>query len=443
MGFKPLDFKTIKIVQTVNRSLMRSLTNTKITAMFAVILLSFGALFAQDVTTVKATNPDISDNLDLEMVASIFGDAKDLEDFERNLNDPDLKISNLDLNRDGYVDYLRVVEVAENYTHLIAIQAVIGEDLYQDVATIEVEKDNNGDVSVQVVGDVYMYGPDYIIEPVYVYRPVIYTTFWRPYYRPYCSVYYWGYYPMYYRLWHPFHVNVYHTHIHRHINVHHTYHYVHHRRSAVAVNLHKVHRRYDYAKKHPQRTYSRRTGYDRNPKLVKSASRTHNTRRVASKTTSKRTNSYPVRAERSSGSKASTGRSVISKRNTSSSQRTAPKARTQNSSRSSKATSRTVINRKSTATKNPVRKQSTSSRSVSARSSQPKTKSVSRSSSSTSSKPNVSKRSSGNSSKKSVSRSTSKRSSGARTTKTRNVSSTGKSTSSRGSSKSNSRGARR
>ena len=55
-------------------------------------------------TTVKASNSDISDNLDLRAVATIFGDASNLEDFERRLNDPKTQISNLDLNNDNYVD---------------------------------------------------------------------------------------------------------------------------------------------------------------------------------------------------------------------------------------------------------------------------------------------------------------------------------------------------
>ena len=70
-------------------------------------------LFAQDRTTVNATSNELSDNLDLRAVASIFGDAKDLEDFERQLNDPRNQISNLDLNYDRQVDYLRVIEAVE------------------------------------------------------------------------------------------------------------------------------------------------------------------------------------------------------------------------------------------------------------------------------------------------------------------------------------------
>lgn len=85
-------------------------------------------LNAQDVTTVEATDSDISENLDLEAVASVFGESEDLEDFEKKLNDPEMQISNLDLNEDGEVDYLRVVEASKDDTHVFTVQAVIGED---------------------------------------------------------------------------------------------------------------------------------------------------------------------------------------------------------------------------------------------------------------------------------------------------------------------------
>jgi len=237
---------------------MRNLQKTKVASLIIVFFFGIFGLMAQDVTIVKAMSNDISNNLDLEAVASIFGDANDLEDFEKLLNDPDLQISNLDLNLDGYVDYLRVIEVSEGNTHLIAIQAVLGDDLFQDVATIEVERDHNGKTYVQVVGDVYMYGPDYIIEPVYIRIPVFFSFFWRPYYRPYCSPYYWGYYPSYYSYWHPYHTHIYRSHVHVHVNVHHIYHHVSYRRSHVAVQLHNTHRRNDFGRKYPSRSYTMR-----------------------------------------------------------------------------------------------------------------------------------------------------------------------------------------
>ncbi|MGC4039855.1 MAG: hypothetical protein QM710_03425 [Flavobacterium sp.] len=114
---------------------------TKILSLAILSIWSITSVFAQDRTTVTATNSDISDNLDLRAVASIFGDSKDLGDFEKRLNDPNAQISNLDLNNDNRVDYLRVIETVEGNAHIIVIQAVLGLDTYQDIATVEVERE--------------------------------------------------------------------------------------------------------------------------------------------------------------------------------------------------------------------------------------------------------------------------------------------------------------
>ncbi len=223
-----------------------------------MVTLFSAAALAQDITTVNAASGEISDNLDLRAVASIFGDAANLEDFERKLNDPALQISNLDLNGDNQVDYLRVVESVEGRTHLIILQSVLARDVYQDVATIEVERDGNNNVQVQVVGDVYMYGPNYIYEPVYVHRPVIFTTFWVSHYRPYCSTWYWGYYPTYFYAWHPYPVFRYRNNVHVHINTHHHYNYVNVRRSQRAVAMYSTRRSDGYARQHPTRSFQQR-----------------------------------------------------------------------------------------------------------------------------------------------------------------------------------------
>ncbi|WP_412476123.1 hypothetical protein [Flavobacterium sp. TBRC 19031] len=223
-------------------------------------LLSITTAFAQNRTTVSAYNAEISDNLDLRAVASIFGDSRDLADFERRLNDPEIQISNLDLNDDNQVDYLRVIETVEGNAHLIVIQSVLGRDTYQDVATVEVERDRNNRVQVQVVGDVYMYGPNYIYEPVYAYTPVIYSTFWIGNYRPYCSSWYWGYYPSYYYAWSPWPVFRYRNHIGISINFHHHYNYVNYRRCGVVYNnYYRGGRRCNgYEVRYPNRSFQNR-----------------------------------------------------------------------------------------------------------------------------------------------------------------------------------------
>lgn len=235
---------------------------TKLIHLSLLASLTIGSLFAQEKTTVTAKNSDISDNLDLRAVATVFGDAKDLEDFERRLNDPKTQISNLDLNNDNYVDYLRVIETVEGNVHLVVVQAVLEKDVFQDVATIEVERDSNNRVQVQVVGDVYMYGTNYIYEPVYVHTPVIYTTFWVSNYRPYYSSWYWGYYPSYYYYWNPFPVFRYRNHIHVHINFGHSYHYVSHRRCASVYNNYYGRRGNGYERRYPNRSFAHRNaGY--------------------------------------------------------------------------------------------------------------------------------------------------------------------------------------
>ena len=232
-----------------------------ITSIFFALLISIPVI-AQDKTTVRANSSDISDNLDLRAVATLFGDSRDLEDFERRLNDPKSQISNLDLNNDNYVDYLRVIEVVEGNARIIVIQSVLGNDLFQDVASIEVEKDRNNNVTVQVVGDTFMYGNNYIYEPVYLHRPVIFTTFWAPMYHPYYSSWYWGYYPSYYTFWQPFPIFRYRNHIALHINFGHSFHYVNHRRCHYAYNNYYGRRGNAYERMHPNRSFTNRNnGY--------------------------------------------------------------------------------------------------------------------------------------------------------------------------------------
>jgi len=222
-------------------------------------LLFTSVLSAQDITTVEAVNQDISDNLDLEAVAYIFGESVDLEDFEARLNDPDERISNLDLNQDGYVDYLRVIETAVENAHLITIQAILGEDFYQDVATIDVERDSNNNTRVQVVGDVYIYGDDYILEPIYVVTPIICEWFWSSLWRIWISPWRYGYYPNYYVVWHPYPYYAYHTHIHTHFfGGHHIIHYVNVRRSNACLQAQRRTRKNDLEREQPKTDFATR-----------------------------------------------------------------------------------------------------------------------------------------------------------------------------------------
>lgn len=227
-------------------------------ALLISFTLCFIAGFSQDTTTVTATSSDISDNLDLQAVAAVFGESKDLEDFEKRLNDPDTQLSNLDLNNDGEVDYIRVVDNSKGNTKTVTLQVVIGKDKYQDVAVIDVVKDKSGETQVQVVGDVYMYGPNYIIEPVYVAPPIIFTWFWVSY-RYWHSPYYWGFYPPYFRPWRPYPPHIYRSNVYVNININrNNYNYVDNRRSNDAVRIQNSNRRNDYATTNRDQSFEQR-----------------------------------------------------------------------------------------------------------------------------------------------------------------------------------------
>lgn len=258
----------------------------KAKVLFLVFLaIGFSSCSAQSQTTVYAKNSDISDNLDLRAVASIFGESANLQDFERRLNDPKYQISNLDLNGDDQVDYLRVIESVESRTHVVIIQAVLDRDVYQDIATIDVERDNYNQVNVQVVGNSYLYGANYIYEPVYSVAPVIYTSFWITNYRPYISTWTWGYYPTYYYAWRPYPIYRYRNNINVCINVNNHYNYVNTRRSYRAPALYESRRTYGYEKMRPNNSFAQRHSNVNNRYEL-------DQRRVASRESNRNSNVY-------------------------------------------------------------------------------------------------------------------------------------------------------
>ena len=231
----------------------------KLTTLLMTLMLMCTALWADETITVSANSSDISEGLDLKVVAKLFADAKNLEEFETMLNNPDSAFCNLDLNGDGQVDYLRVVETGEGNKRLIVLQAILAKDIYQDVASIYVEKDAADNVSVQVIGDEYVYGANYIIEPVYVYRPIIYDWFWGPYWYAWESPWYWGYYPGWWYVHRCWAHDWYWRHCYAY---HHCHHYCSFRAGrAIHSGYHELHSgvtRREYAMANPERSFSQR-----------------------------------------------------------------------------------------------------------------------------------------------------------------------------------------
>jgi hypothetical protein len=176
-----------------------------LSALLAAMLAIPHAARADDDVTVVAPATEAAEGLDLQAVGELFKDSHDLAEFETRLNDPKTGINNLDLDDDGQVDYIRVVEEVDGDAHMVVLEAALGENDFQDVATIDVEKSGQDGCEMQVHGADLIYGPDFYVAPVVVHLhawPILAVMF-GPAYHPYRSVWYYRHYPMRWRPWHP------------------------------------------------------------------------------------------------------------------------------------------------------------------------------------------------------------------------------------------------
>jgi hypothetical protein len=160
-----------------------------------------------------APTSEAAEGLDLKAVGELFKDSKNLEEFEKALNDPQVGVNNLDLDENGEVDFIRVVEEVAGDTHVIVLQAPLAKNEFQDVATIEVEKAAGDQYNMQVTGNETIYGANYYVATpdVHIIRWPLIASIYAPAYRPYRSVFYFGAYPRWWRPYHPVTLNVYHT----------------------------------------------------------------------------------------------------------------------------------------------------------------------------------------------------------------------------------------
>ncbi|WP_439585514.1 hypothetical protein [Dyadobacter bucti] len=105
------------------------------------------------------------DNLNLYAVMKLFQESETLEGFEKKLNDEESEINNLDLDGDDNIDYIRVADQVDGNLHTITLKIAVSDNEDQDVAVFFVEKKDDGQVLIQLVGDEDLYGKNYIIEP--------------------------------------------------------------------------------------------------------------------------------------------------------------------------------------------------------------------------------------------------------------------------------------
>ena len=218
------------------------------------------------VTTVEVThyNADMSFYLDLNAVAAAFAESRSVQEFEQLLNSSRYMINNLDLNRDGWVDYLRVIETHRGYYHTLLIQACLAPGVFQDVATLIAERRSDV-LYVEVVGDRYLYGYNYIVRPVFVKRPPLWDVYGRASYSAWNSPYYYGYFPTYYTRPKPIYLNHYQAYVNTYMSNHHYCHHCDYPTVVFYTNytvMTQPHSRNDYATQHPNDSFEQRVTHN-------------------------------------------------------------------------------------------------------------------------------------------------------------------------------------
>lgn len=194
-------------------------------------------LQAQEQNDVDSTGL-AGDHFSLEAALDLFKQSSSLEDFEKRLNEEDNPANNLDLNEDGQIDYIRVVDRMDGDVHAIVLQAPVSEAESQDVAVIELEKTGAESAVLQILGDEDVFGEQVIAEPVgeegvespkgrggpavHLAPDAIIVNVWlwpsvrymyRPAYVVYVSPWRWGLYPTWWRPFRPRPWGLYHARI--------------------------------------------------------------------------------------------------------------------------------------------------------------------------------------------------------------------------------------
>jgi hypothetical protein len=200
--------------------------------------------FVATAVSVKAQTDSTGlpgDHFSLQGALEMFRQSSSIEEFEKKINTESNNVNNLDLNGDGDIDYVNVIDKADKDVHAFVLQVAVSETENQDIAVIELEKTGDTTALLQIIGDDEMYGEQVIVEasdegdeeesdvegksngPDFNYnyteasRIVVNVFFWpsvrfvyRPAYVPWVSPWRWRHYPGWWRPWRPVRWHVFH-----------------------------------------------------------------------------------------------------------------------------------------------------------------------------------------------------------------------------------------
>jgi len=141
-----------------------------------------------------------ADELDLQAVGEIVRNCKNAEVIEQKINDESVGVNNVDLDKDGNIDYLNVQEYGSGNNIGFSISAGQGENL-TELTSIDITINRaTGQADMHISGNPDIYGEGYGYHSNYNSSNMLLMAYLMRPHRPYYhSPYYHGYYPTYYR----------------------------------------------------------------------------------------------------------------------------------------------------------------------------------------------------------------------------------------------------
>lgn len=160
----------------------------------AMILLSTACQNPPQQNNVTIENNTTS-GFDVNKLAQLIKTSTDPQVLEKAINDPNNQINNLDLDKDGNIDYLKVEEPGQNQLKIVDD---VSSSESVTVASVNVTPTNNNNADLSIQGN-----PNYVGSNNYYHSSFTLTDFLllsyflhpHSYYMP---VYHYGYYPSYY-----------------------------------------------------------------------------------------------------------------------------------------------------------------------------------------------------------------------------------------------------
>ncbi|EHQ30543.1 putative periplasmic lipoprotein [Mucilaginibacter paludis] len=163
-----------------------------ITAAFAVTLAGCS-------NRPQQNNVSISNNttagFDVNKLGDIVKTSTDPQVLEKAINAPNNNINNLDLDKDGKIDYLKVTEPGKNE---LAIVDDISKDQSVTVANIKVDPTNNNSADLNIQGNPSYVGDNYMYHSHFSFTDFLLLSYLMRPHSYYVPMYHYGYYPSYY-----------------------------------------------------------------------------------------------------------------------------------------------------------------------------------------------------------------------------------------------------